>query len=187
MKIAPRGALCENRKNRTMNNEPEAPALSPFWKAVLRCSQAMAFIAFFTMLAMIAIVCGDILLRTFGHPVKGAYDLVRVAGVLAVSCALPLTTAMKGHVAIEYFFQKLRHAGRIAVDTLMRLIMLTGFILATAECVRRGFRFLRNGEVTQTIELPVFWVPWVMAVAFALTSFVVFYHLIHPGRDLSRP
>jgi TRAP-type C4-dicarboxylate transport system permease small subunit len=170
-----------------MTSSPESPSLSPFWKAVLRCSQAMALAAFATMLAIIAIVCGDILLRTFGHPVKGAYDLVRVAGVLAVSCALPLTTASKGHVAIEYFFQKLRRTGRIVVDTLMRLIMLAGFILAAAECVRRGFRFLRSGEVTQTIELPVFWVPWVMAAAFALTSLVVFFHLIHPGRDLSRP
>lgn len=158
--------------------------LSFFWRGILLCSHAMAFIAFLSLLAIVLIVCGDVVLRSVGAPVKGAYDLVRVLGVLAVSCALPLTTAMKGHVAIEYFFQRLNRTGRIIVDTLMRILMITGFAMATIECVRRGFRFLRASEVTQTIQLPIFWVPWVMAVAFGITVFVVSYHLFHPGRDL---
>lgn len=163
------------------------PRLGKFWQAALTASEWMAYAAFLAMLAMMAIICGDILLRAFGHPVKGSYDLARVTFVLAVSCALPLTTATKGHVAIEYFFQRLPRRGRLVVDTLMRLIMLFGFSLATFECVRRGFRFLKNGEVTQTIGVPVFWVPWVMAIAFSLTALVVLYHLLHPGRDLARP
>lgn len=158
--------------------------LSLFWRGVLRCSQVMAFVAFLSLLAIVLLVCGDVLLRALGMPVKGAYDWVRVLGVLSVSCALPLTTAMKGHVAIEYFFQRLNRVGRIVVDTLMRLLMIAGFSLAAVECVRRGFRFLRSSEVTQTIQLPIFWVPWVMAVAFAITVFVVSFHLFHPGKDL---
>jgi hypothetical protein len=40
--------------------------------------------------------------------------------------------------------------------------------------------------VTDTIELPIFWVPWLMAVSFAVTAVVVVFHLIYPGREMVR-
>lgn len=161
--------------------------LTPFWRVVLACSRWMAFASVFSLLAMMLVICADIAMRRLGHPLKGSYDCVKILGVLSVSCALPLTTALKGHVAIEYFFQRLNRGGRLAVDTLMRLAMSAGFGLAMAECVRRGLRFLRNGEVTQTIELPIFWVPWVMALSLGVTLLVVLFHLAHPGHSLGKP
>ena len=158
--------------------------LPSFWLVVYRIARLMAFIAFVALFIMMSIVCVDVIFRACGNPLKGVYDCVRVLGVLVVSCALPMTTATKGHVAIEYFFQRLNPMGRVIVDTLMRVIMIVGFSLATVECIRRGFRFLHNGEVTQTIQLPIFWVPWVMAVACAVTVFVVVFHLTHPGRNM---
>jgi len=132
------------------------------------------------------VICGDVILRIVGHPVKGAYDIVRVAGAVTISCSLPITTAMKGHVAIEYFFRKLGRRWRIAVDSVMRLLALGGFVMAAYECVGYGVRFLKNGQVTDTIELPIFWVPWLMAVSFAVTALVVVFHLVYPGRGMVR-
>lgn len=85
--------------------------------------------------AMMVVICGDVLLRVSGHPVKGAYDIVRVAGALTIACSLPITTAMKGHVAIEYFFQKLNRKWRVVVDSVMRVVMIGAFLLAAYECV----------------------------------------------------
>lgn len=161
-------------------------SLPPLWQLIYRAAQGMALIAFLSLFAMMILVCGDVIFRATGHPLKGVYDCVRILGVLTVSCALPLTTATKGHVAIEYFFQRLNRTGRIVVDSVMRILMLACFSLATVECVRRGFRFLRNGEVSQTIEIPLFWVPWLMGLAFAVTSCIVFFHLVHPGRNMGR-
>jgi TRAP-type C4-dicarboxylate transport system permease small subunit len=93
---------------------------------------------------------------------------------------------MKGHVAIEYFFQRLNRRWRIAVDSLMRLLMIGGFLLAAVESVGYGVRFLKSGQVTDTIEMPIFWVPWLMAVSFAVTALVVVFHLVYPGRELVR-
>jgi len=139
-------------------------------------------------LALMMLVTGaDVLLRQFGHPLKGAYDIVRICGALTISCALPLTTALKGHIAIEYFFQKLSRFWRIVVDSVMRLMMIAVFILAAVECVGYGRRFLESGEVTATIELPIFWVPWVMAASFAVTAVIVLFHLLYPGRGLIKP
>jgi TRAP-type C4-dicarboxylate transport system permease small subunit len=167
-----------------MSSGRDHTPLGPLWRWVARLVLALTALSCLALLAMVAIVCGDVALRVCGHAVKGAYDVVRVAGAICVACALPLTTAMKGHVAIEFFFQKLGRAGRLAVDSLMRLIMIAVFVFAAFECVGYGQRFLRNGEVTSTIELPIFWVPWVMAAAFAASALVVAFHLVHPEREL---
>jgi len=162
----------------------ERPALNWFWSGVVILVKVMTAVSCLALVVMALITCGDILLRVLRMPVKGAYDLVRLCGAVSVSCAVPLTTAMKGHVAIEYFFHKLNHRGRLVVDSLMRLIILGGFLIAAWACCCYGIRFFKNGEVTSTIEVPVFWVPWLMAVAFAVTSLVVLFHLVCPGRRL---
>jgi len=146
----------------------------------------MTGIACVGLAAMMVIIFADVGLRIMGYPVKGAYDIVRVAGAVMIACSLPITTAMKGHVAIEYFFQKLNMRWRVAVDSVMRVAMIGAFLLAAYECVGYGIRFLRNSQVTDTIEIPIFWVPWLMAVSFGVTALVVVFHLVYPGRELVR-
>ncbi len=146
----------------------------------------MTALACLGMAATILVVCADVALRLAGHPVKGAYDIVRITGAVTVACALPLTTAVKGHVAIEYFFRKLNRVSRLAVDSCMRLVMICCFLLAAYECAGYGWRFLRNGQVTDTIEMPIFWVPWLMSAAFGLTAVIVVFHLVYPGREIIR-
>jgi TRAP-type C4-dicarboxylate transport system permease small subunit len=162
------------------------PALNRFWSGVVLMVWLMTLISCAALAAMALITCGDIVLRLFRIPAKGAYDLVRLCGAVCVSCAVPLTTAMKGHVAIEYFFHKLGRRGRVVVDSVMRVVMLAGFAAAAWACFGYGMSFLRNSAVTDTIEFPVFWVPWLMAAAFAVTVLVILFHLICPGRELIR-
>ena len=166
---------------------PEHKPLGLFWRGVVLLCRVLTLAAALSLAATILVICVDVALRAAGHPVKGAYDLVRITGAITIACALPLTTAVKGHVAIEYFFQKLNRTGRIVVDSLMRLVMIGAFSLAAWECVGYGSRFLRHRQVTDTIELPIFWVPWLMAVAFGLTAVIVAFHLLHPGREMIRP
>lgn len=157
-----------------------------FWKGVVALCHGMTALACLGMVASILVVCADVVLRLAGHPIKGAYDILRVTGAVTIACALPLTTAVKGHVAIEYFFQKLNRASRLVVDSCMRLIMIGCFLLAAYECAGYGNRFLRSGQVTDTIEMPIFWLPWLMSVAFGLTAVVVVFHLVYPGREMIR-
>lgn len=148
--------------------------------------KAMAAIAGVALGVLALLTCADVILRALGRPIKGVFDLVRVIGAVCIACAIPLTTAVKGHVAVEYFFNKLHRRGRVVVDSLMRLLTITMFAFASWQCVVYGGLFLKNREVTATLEMPVFWVPWVIAVACALSAVVVVYHLLFPGRELVR-
>ena len=147
---------------------------------------AMAALGCAAVVAMILVTVIDVVGRQFGRPVPGAYDLVRLCGAVAMLGALPLTKALKGHIAIEYFFRKMARSGRAVVDTLLRLVMLVFFVALAWEFARQGELFRQSGELTATLRLPVFWVFWVASVSSAAVALVTAWHLLHPGLSMMR-
>ena len=139
------------------------------------------------IMGMVLITCADVVIRIFGRPIIGVFDIVRVAGAVAIACALPYTTALKGHVAIEYFFQKLNKTGRVIVDTIVRLLGMGLFSMLAYESAQIGVNLKARSEVTATLQLPIFWVSWVIALCCALVVLVIFYNMLHPGKELVKP
>jgi TRAP-type C4-dicarboxylate transport system permease small subunit len=139
------------------------------------------------LMAMVLVTTLDVVLRAFRISLPGAYDLVKIAGALTIAAALPYTTAIKGHVAIEYFFHKLGRRGRMVVDALMRLGGIALFSLLAWGSIQFGTSLKRSGEVSQTVQLPVFWVPYVLAASCVLVVLIKLYHLSHPGKSMLNP
>jgi TRAP-type C4-dicarboxylate transport system permease small subunit len=147
----------------------------------------MAGITGLGIILMALITCADVILRLVGYPIVGSFDLVRVAGAVSMAFALPYTTAVKGHVAIEYFFQKLDRKGRIILDTVSRIISISFFSILAFQSVRYGLKLQVTGEVTPTLQLPMFWVPWAIAFSCVVMVLVIFHNLTHPGKGLIKP
>jgi len=141
----------------------------------------LAALAGLGLLMMMLVTCADIVLRAFRISFSGAYDIVKMTAAVTISCALPYTTAIKGHVAVEFFFHRLGPRGRIATDTLIRLLAMTLFSLLTWQFVQYGNALKKSGEVSMTLQLPVFWVPYMMAFSCAVVVLVTLYHLLHRG------
>lgn len=148
---------------------------------------ALAGVSGLGVLVMMGVTCADVVLRIFGRSLTGAVDLVTLAGAVSVACALPYTTAVKGHVAIEYFFHKLRRRGRVIVDSIARVVTMGMFVVVCIECVRYGQKLHEHHEVSMTLKLPVFWIPYVVAFAAAMVVLVILCHLLHPGKEMIKP
>lgn len=162
-------------------------AIALYHRALRTSVQALAYVAGAGLMVMVLVTTVDVILRKLSLSLTGAYDVVRIAAVIAVAAALPYTTAIKGHVAIEFFFHKLGRRGRIMVDALMRLGGMALFGLLAWGCVDYGNSLREKGEVSMTLQLPVFWVPYVLAVSCALVVLVKLYHLTHPGKPMIKP
>lgn len=148
---------------------------------------ALAWVAGFAVLFIMAVTCLDIILRMAGRPLTGTYDMVRIAGTVGVACAVPYTTAIKGHVAIEFFFQKMGRYGRVTVDTLMRLFCIALFAALTVQSIRYGVSLKAAGQVSATLQWPVFWIPHLIAVCCTATVGVMVFQLFHPGKEMLKP
>ena len=149
-----------------------------FWNLTERLNCYGTRIAAVSLLLMMVIVCCDIVFRRFGLPVKGAYDIVRILSVLALSCVLPATTAAKSHVSIDYFFHKFNRANRRRIDIVIHSLLVFAFCVAAFQCVVAGWNFYVSGEVSTTLRFPIFWVPWVLALGLVLSAFSSLRHLL---------
>lgn len=175
-----------------MTAEPHPPSRFrrglELYEQALRCVVlGLAGFAGACLMVMVLITTADVILRQFNRPLTGAYDVVKIAAALTVAAALPYTTAIKGHVAIEFFFHKLGRRGRIVVDTLMRLGGMGLFALLGWGCIDYGNSLRQTGQVSTTVQLPIFWVPYVLAISCGLVVLIKLYHLTHPGRPMLKP
>jgi TRAP-type C4-dicarboxylate transport system permease small subunit len=161
--------------------------LALYHAALQRAVLALAYIAGAALMVMVVVVSLDVVLRALRIPFKGAYDIVRIAAAVTIAAALPYTTAIKGHVAIEYFFHKLGPRARVAVDTLMRGLAMLLFALLAWGCLDYGNSLRAKGEVSMTLQWPIFWVPYVLALSCALVVLIKLHHLTHPGKPMIRP
>lgn len=147
---------------------------------------AASYMAAAGVIFMMVVTCLDIVLRRFSLSVPGAYDLVRIGGGITIAMALPLTTAVKGHVAIEYFFHRMGRRGRIVVDSCMRTIQILLFLFATCAFSEFGYRLMVSGEVTPTLQCPTFWISWLIGLSCLLTALISLVHLLFPRELLIR-
>ncbi|MBI5384914.1 MAG: TRAP transporter small permease [Verrucomicrobia bacterium] len=169
-----------------MTSEPAGP-VGWYHRGLCALIHFLGWIAGAGLMAMVLVTTCDVVLRIFRSSFKGAYDIVCIAAALTVAASLPYTTAIKGHVAIEYFFHKLGRRGRLVVDTIMRVLVIALFCLLAWQSVKYGNSLKSSGTVSMTVQLPIFWVPYVLAASCVLVVLITFYHLTHPGKELMKP
>ncbi len=145
---------------------------------------ALVIVSGLSVIGMILITCGDVLLRRFSITLTGAYDLVKVLSTVTLACALPYTTAVKGHVAIEYFFHKLGRGSRLVLDSIMRTISTALFGFLGVRSFMYGSQLYRSGQVTQTLQLPIFWIAYLIGFCCIIMAMVIFYSLVRPNREM---
>jgi TRAP-type C4-dicarboxylate transport system permease small subunit len=136
---------------------------------------------------MVLVTCADVVLRKCGHPLSGSYDLVRLASAVVLACGLPYTTAVKGHVSIEYFLHKFSRGGRLAVGVVVRVLTIAVFGLLAWRCVVYGEYLRRSGQVSDTVQIPLFWLPHLIALSCAVTALVILHGIAHADRELIKP
>jgi len=158
-----------------------------FFVFIKRLIILFAYIAGLSIILMMAITVTDVILRIFNVGITGAYDLVRAFGVIAIACALPYVTAVKGHIAIEFFYHKCNHLGKLILDLLFRICSLVIFGGLTIQTFRYGLSLYQSGEVFPNLGMPVFWIPFVISFNCLLMMIVFTYHLVHPGKEYIKP
>lgn len=162
-------------------------AVNLFWAGLRLVVLVLAAAAGVGILVMIGVTCADVALRASGRTLHGAYDIVRIAGAVTIACALPYTSAVKGHVAIEFFFHKLGRVGRVVVDSVCRTVVIVLFCAFSWQCVAYGNSLKRTGIVSLSLEIPLYWIAYVIAASCMVTMLVTLYNLTHPGREMIKP
>ena len=132
-------------------------------KALQALSTRVNRISMAAVFAMMAITVLDVVLRYLRLSIPGAYDIVGLLGAVVISFSLAYTSVEKGHIAVEFLVQKLPERPRAVIDAITGLAGTAFFGLITWRSALYALDFLRSGEVSMTIKMPVY--PFVLGTA----------------------
>jgi TRAP-type C4-dicarboxylate transport system permease small subunit len=134
-----------------------------FEKTFIAFAQKINWIAGGAVVAMMLLTTADIVLRAFRHPIPGTYEIVGLIGSLAISFSLAYTSIEKGHIAVEFLVNRFSAPIQALISAANALIATILFAIISWQSVLYGTDFLLRGEVSMTIQMPIY--PFVYGVA----------------------
>ncbi len=144
---------------------------------VLRIGNAMHVLAGVSLMFLMGLTLLDVLLRAYGMPIPGTYELVGYAGGIAIGCAMPITSWKRAHVYVDTFLAWAPRRARIAVHTTTRIVGACLFGVLAWNLVRFGLDLRASGEVSLTLELRFYPFVFGLAAASVLQAIVLLCHI----------
>lgn len=151
-----------------------------------RCLMAAAGVV---LVGMMAVACANVILRSFGFPLKGTFELMGLFGSVVAAFALGKTQISREHIAVDVLIRLFPRRLKLAADYVNNLAGMLFFIVAAWQTARWGINLQRVGEVSETLR--IIYYPFVYCVSFgcmviALVFFVDMLKLAlsHDGEAL---
>ncbi len=134
---------------------------------------------------MMFLTVADVILRAFGHPILGTYEIVSLALALVIGFGIPRVSLDRGHVFMEILVDRLGPTGKNMLNTFTRLLCLVLFFLIGYNLISVGNEFHTSGEVSSTLKLPFFPIAYGVAVCCFIECLVFISDLIKIWRGQS--
>ncbi len=143
-----------------------------------RLSNWMEIIAGIALVGIMLLSGWDIVGRTFGYPILGAYEIISFAGGLVIGLAVPVTTKVKGHVCVDLLLERLSKKTRLFLAVMTRSIGIVTFLLMGYGTIMMGIRLRAAGEVTAALGLPFYHVAYALGGAFFVEALLLLSEII---------
>lgn len=145
-------------------------------------SSLLNFMASTALTCMMFLTVADVLLRAGGHPIIGTYEVVALLLALVVGFGLPQTSLDRGHVYMDFMLERLSRRGRNLMNTFTRLLCLLLFAFIGGNLFNVGARFFASGEVSPTIQIPLYPITYGVAVCCLLQCWVFIFDIVRIWR-----
>lgn len=143
-----------------------------------RLAQWFSWVSAGALIAMMALVNANVILRPFGKPIWGCYEIVGFLGTVVLSFALIHTTMTHGHMAVEIVLSRMPKRFRTVMGVINRVLGIIVLILVAWQSARYGTRIWNSGEISPTLKIPFYPFLYGIALAFAIASLVAVVDLV---------
>jgi TRAP-type C4-dicarboxylate transport system permease small subunit len=133
--------------------------------------QAVSGIALlFAMLLTVLDVC---LRNLFQKPIVGTFEIVGLSGVVIIGFAIPITSALRSHIYVDFFLQWFSPRGQAILNITTRALGIALFILVAWNLILYAKGLYISGEVTLTRQLPFYPIAFGLAGCCIIECFVL--------------
>lgn len=141
-----------------------------------------AVIAFIMLLT-----CADVLLRLFGKPIPGTYELVGYFGAVIVAFAMAWTSIERGHISVEMVVDRLPRRARHFVEALGAAAGAVLFGLLAWQCRIYAADLMESGEVSPTLGVATWPFVGCIALGSALLALVLLVEALRESKRGLQP
>lgn len=143
-------------------------------RTVTAVSGWLNHVASFAVVVMMLLSCADVAMRLIGAPIPGTYEMVGFIGTVIISFSLAHTSRQRGHVAVEFVFQRFPPRIRFITDAGGNLLGAILFGTIAWQSLAYGVDLHRSGEVSLTLQMPLHPFVFGIGVGCALLTLVLF-------------
>lgn len=145
---------------------------------MLRISKFMRIIAGISLTFIMLLTVADVVLRAFGRPIMGTYEIVALSGAVVIAFVLPLTSWQRHHVNVDFLVQRLPDYRKNVVNIVTRCVGIALFLLVGWNTIKIGTTFLEAGETTLTLQLPTYPIAYGVGICCFVESLVLFCDIL---------
>ncbi|WP_431025431.1 TRAP transporter small permease [Halomonas sp. H5] len=120
---------------------------------------------------MLLVAVLDIVLRMFGSPLPGSFEVIGWLAAVAIGSALGYTQAYKGHVTIRLLIDHFPLKLRLLTETAMWLLSMLVVATISYNLFVYATDMYQYGSTSETLRAPVY--PWVYALACSMSVFTI--------------
>ena len=145
---------------------------------VLKVCKFLYGVSGFTLVIMMLLTVFDVAMRIMGRPIAGVYELVGYSAAIVVGFALPYTTWTRGHIYMEFVLDKLPVRSKDFANILTRIVGIALLAVVAYNLVDVGIDLYVTGEVSPTLQLPVYLFVWAVAFCCCMMCLVLFCDML---------
>ncbi len=127
--------------------------------------RSLLLVSGLTLAFMLLFTLTDVMLRAFGKPIVGDYEVISFLGAVVVGFSIPYTSLLKGHVFVDVLIEKLPKNARHGMEIATRVMGIALFLWIAWNFVDMSLDLIKSKEVTPVFRLPYY--PISFGLAFA--------------------
>jgi TRAP-type C4-dicarboxylate transport system permease small subunit len=151
---------------------------------IFRISKVMDVVGGVVLTLMMLVTVTDVILRFFGKPITGTYELVFLSGAVVIGCAIPRTSLEGGHVNVDFAIEYLPVMFKKVIVVFTRLLGIAFFVLLGWNLFAYGTTLFSKHEVSLTLHVPYYPVAYVLGVCAFVESIALLSGLIRTVRGV---
>jgi TRAP-type C4-dicarboxylate transport system permease small subunit len=146
-----------------------------FLKLLCKILNVIAGVALTVMMGLTVL---DVLLRAASFPFVGTFEIVSLLMGVVIAFGIPQVSLDKGHVYMEFLIERLSLKNKNLMNTFTRILCIFLFACIAYNMIKIGARFHASGEVSPTIKIPFYPLPYAVSVCCFLECFVFVFDIV---------
>jgi tripartite ATP-independent transporter DctM subunit len=132
-----------------------------------------------TSLLMVILVTAHVLSRAlFKKPLVGTVELEELMIVILVFCGIAYTQITRSHISVDFVTARLSKGMQSVVATATSLVNTLFFMALTWQSLVLSQEQMSDGTATFDLQIPLFWVMWIIALGFFLFGLSTFTNFL---------